>query len=201
ARGRRRRSRGGRRLGDAGRPRSGHGGIRPGGRGRRRGRGARVHGHRAAGAGRGRNDDRETVFVFADRVPDVVGQVEDDARDALPVLAAANLRDRVDADGQGDPAPRVHRVLEVDDEAPQLGAPAFMAIARLAPGAVGMTIARPSSSSRIAYPTSWVRSKTMRVTPFRYWLPRICATGSMPTVRGILRHAYTVSSRSMTRRR
>jgi len=81
------------------------------------------------------------------------------------------------------------------------GAPAFMAIARLAPGAVGMTIARPSSSSRIAYPTSWVRSKTMRVTPFRYWLPRICATGSMPTVRGILRHAYTVSSRSMTRRR
>src|SRR5206468_8259898 len=46
-----------------------------------------------------------------DRVADVAGQVEDDARDAPPVLTAADLRDRVGADGERGLAPRVHRVL------------------------------------------------------------------------------------------
>ena len=45
-----------------------------------------------------------------------------------------------------------------------------------------------------------VSSKTTRATPFRYWLPRICLTGSAPTGSGVLRQAYTVLSRSITSR-
>src|SRR5207244_9667659 len=75
-------------------------------------------GRQRAGDGCGRDDDREPVVVLADRVADVAGQVEDDARDAPPVLTAADLRDRVGADGERGLAPRVHRVLEVDDQPP-----------------------------------------------------------------------------------
>ena len=65
---------------------------------------------------------------------------------------------------------------------------------------LGTTIVRPSSSSRMTYPTLRVNSTTSRATPRRYWLPRISFTGDSVTASGALRHAYTVSSRSTTRR-
>jgi hypothetical protein len=65
---------------------------------------------------------------------------------------------------------------------------------------VGMTMVRPSSSSRIAYPTGRVSSTTTRATPLRYWLPRICLSGPAETASGVLRQPYVVSSKSTTRR-
>src|SRR5437660_820294 len=62
------------------------------------------------------NDDRQTIGLLADRVADAAAQVEHETRDALPVLAAANLLDRILPDVQRRLAPRVYRVLQVDDE-------------------------------------------------------------------------------------
>ena len=54
---------------------------------------------------------------------------------------------------------------------------------------VGMMMDSPSRSSRIAYPTLRVSSTTRRATSRRYWLPRICRSGSVATARGGCLHA------------
>src|SRR5438552_3573596 len=63
-----------------------------------------------------RDHDRQTVLVLTDRVPDLAGELDDEAGDPLPVLRAADLFHRRLGDGQGRLAPRIHGVFEIDDE-------------------------------------------------------------------------------------